>query len=381
MAKENSCSQIRIITRITAIACLISMLLCYKLWLNDRNFPVVPLFHFLPALHHPFDFILPAFAAVLLVCIAILRNPQRFIILFLVSAVLLMLLDQNRWQPWFYQYVLMFFIMAFFNYRCDDTKQQAAIVFTFKLMIAAIYFWSGLQKLNPNFLSDTFPWLMQPITDHLGPNSILHFRFLGYSFPLIETATGICLLIPALQKQAVIAAILMHVFILVILSPLGHNYNPVVWPWNVAMILFVLFLFYNDSTYTFADIRSTLHYNSSKFVLALFLCMPLFNFFNGWDSYLSHNLYSGNTSGGVIFITDAVKEKIPAYIKPYAIAEENQSEINIKYWCMKELGVPAYPEKRNFEAVKNSFFAYTNDTSQVYLLYTPKLKAGEKVKQ
>ncbi|MCW3082907.1 MAG: hypothetical protein JWP12_273 [Bacteroidetes bacterium] len=381
MAKENSCSQIRIITRITAIACLISMLLCYKLWLNDRTFPVVPLLHFLPALHHPFDYILPGIAAVLLLCIAIVRNPQRFIILFLVSAVLLMLLDQNRWQPWFYQYVLMFFIMAFFNYRCDDTKQQAAIVFTFKLMIAAIYFWSGLQKLNPNFLSDTFPWLMQPITDHLGPNSILHFRFLGYSFPLIETATGICLLIPALQKQAVIAAILMHVFVLVILSPLGHNYNPVVWPWNVAMILFVLLLFYNDSTYTFADIRSTLHYNSSKFVLVLFLCMPLFNFFNAWDSYLSHNLYSGNTSGGVIFITDVVKEKLPAYIKTYAIPEEGQSEINIKYWCMKELGVPAYPEKRNFEAVKNSLFAYTNDTSQIYLLYTPKLKAGEKVKQ
>lgn len=83
--------------------------------------------------------------------------------------------------------------------------------------------------------------------------------------------------------------------------------------------------------------------------------MPLLNFFNLWDSYLSHNLYSGNTSGGVVYVSDSVENKLPEAIKPYSIGELNQNQITIKYWCMMELGVPAYPEKRNFEAISNTF--------------------------
>lgn len=351
------------------------MLLCYKLWLNDRHFPLTPVLHFWPVFHRPFDSVLPAVAGLLLICISIVRRPQLFIISFITVAVLLTLSDLNRWQPWFYQYILMFSILAFFNYRCDDARHLAAITITFRLMIAAVYFWSGLQKLNPDFLSDTFPWLMEPVTRHLTPGSISHFRFIGYCFPLIETGTGICLLVPALRKQAVFAAIAMHLFILFVLSPLGHNYNPVVWPWNVAMILFLLLLFYNGPVYGSMDLRNTWRHLSSRIVLVLFALMPLLNFFNSWDSYLSHNLYSGNTSSGSIYFSDAVKQRLPGYIQPYITREPNQNQVNIKYWCMMELGVPAYPEKRNFEAVTGTFYSYAADSSEVYLMYTPKLKA------
>jgi uncharacterized membrane protein YphA (DoxX/SURF4 family) len=377
MTKENSCAQIRIVTRITALACLASMLLCHKLWLTDRNFPVVPVFN-LPLLHHPFDYILPCIAGILLLSIAIFRNPQKLIAAFVFVALLLAITDMNRWQPWFYQYLLMFFILCFFNYRCDDTRQQQAIVTTFKLMVAAVYFWSGLQKLNPHFLADTFPWLMEPVTNHMAANGIQKLEFLGYTFPLLEIGTGVCLLIPALQKPAVVASGIMHLFILFVLSPLGHNYNPVVWPWNIAMILFVIILFYNESPAGISMIRSAVCYHSSRLVIGLFVLMPLFNFFNIWDSYLSHNLYSGNTSNGIVYVSDSVKSRLPAYLKPYAIGDLNQNQITLKYWCMQELGVPAYPEKRNFAAIAKTLYAYTTDSAEVYFMYIPKLKLNER---
>ena len=202
--KDNSCSQIRIITRIIAIACLLSMLLSYKLWLGDRVFPLTPVFDFLPAFYHPLDIVLFCVAIFLLICITVLRNPQKYILSFLICAFILALLDRNRWQPWFYQYVLMLFVVSFFNYRCDDTKQQQAIVTIFKLMIAAVYFWSGLQKLNPNFLADTFPWLMEPITNHMAKGAINHFTWLGKMFPMIEFLTGIALFITPVKKAAVL---------------------------------------------------------------------------------------------------------------------------------------------------------------------------------
>ena len=78
--KDNSCIQIRIITRIIAVACLLSMLLSYKLWLGDRVFPLTPAFDFLPVLHHPFDIILFCIAIFLLICITVIRNPGNTIV-------------------------------------------------------------------------------------------------------------------------------------------------------------------------------------------------------------------------------------------------------------------------------------------------------------
>lgn len=376
MLKEHSCSQIRIITRITATACLLSMMLCYKLWLSDRPFPLSPVSDILPTLASPVDLILFALSILSLLLILIFRNPQKIVILFLVLSFTLCILDQNRWQPWFYQYVLMFLILSCFNFRCDDLGHQKAIIITFKLMIVAIYFWSGLQKLNPKFLSDTFPWLMEPFTERLGyfPSS---FKAIGSSFPVIEILTGLFFLIPKLQRVALISAILMHCFILLILSPFGHNYNPVVWPWNLAMIAFNLILFRTKAKVLVSELRSSLKFHTVKIVLVLFVLMPLLNFFNCWDSYLSHNLYSGNTSNGVIYVSDAVKEKLPEHIRPYALGDLGQNQITIKYWCMMEIGVPAYPEKRNFISVSNRFYQYASDSSEIYLMFLPKLKAKD----
>lgn len=377
MIKENSCFQLRVLIKVLSIACLSGMALCYKLWLGERNFPVSPVVPLLQ-LKHPLDLLLPSLSAIFLFCSIVSRLPRKCIIGFLITAILLCLMDMNRWQPWFYQYILMFFVLSFFNYNCDDPKLQQSIITVFKVMIAAIYFWSGLQKLNPHFLTDTFPWLMEPITEHLGANSLQHFQFLGYAFPLIETVTGICLLIPALQKLSAVIAVLMHLFILFVLSPLGHNYNPVVWPWNIAMIVFILILFYKEPPFNFNLLKNALSYFYIKVVILFFVLFPLLNFFNLWDSYLSHNLYSGNTANGIICVSDSLKNNLPAYIQPYAVSGIKDNQINIKYWCMQELGVPAYPEKRNFKAVAQTLYSYTGDSSQLYLVYSPKLKMNQK---
>jgi hypothetical protein len=244
-------------------------------------------------------------------------------------------------------------------------------------MIAAIYFWSGLQKMNPNFLADTYPWLMEPLAAKIGETTIKNLDWLGNLFPIIETLTGIALFFSPVKKVAVVLLLLMHLFILFVLGPFGHNYNPVVWPWNIAMMGISFILFFNNESISISQIMETMRYHSLKIVFVLFLMLPLFNFVNLWDSYLSHNLYSGNTSNGVIYISDSVETKLPEKIRQYSLGELNQNQITIKYWCMMELGVPAYPEKRNFEAITTTFYKYATDSSEVYLLYTPKLKVTD----
>ena len=162
--------QIHLITKAIAIACLASIVLSWKLWLSERNFPTTPVLNFIPTLTHPIDYFILATLIISLSCIVFFKYSQKLIIAFILISVLAALLDLNRWQPWFYQYVLMFFVLSF--YTKEDAKQEAAIILCFKLIVFAIYFWSGLQKLNPNFISDTFPWLMEPITTKIGEGSI-----------------------------------------------------------------------------------------------------------------------------------------------------------------------------------------------------------------
>lgn len=375
--KNNYSSQIKIITKIIASACLLSILLSYNLWLGDRMFPLTPVLDFLPALHHPIDIILFIITSLLLICIAVFNNPKKFIVAFLICALILSILDQNRWQPWFYQYILMFFVIVFYDFNKNDSKHSEAIITILKLMIGTIYFWSGLQKLNPHFITDTYPWLMEPITNHMTENGIRNIDWLGKAFPLIEVSTGIALFFSRTKKLAVTLLFLMHLFILYVLGPFGHNYNPVVWPWNVAMMLFAYFLFMKNDTFKISQIKNMFTFHSIKIVTVLFILLPLFNFFNAWDSYLSHNLYSGNTSNGVIYLSDAVESKLPPEIKQYSKGEMNLNQITIKYWCMMELGVPAYPEKRNFVAVTKTFYKYAIDSSEIYFMFTPKLKLSE----
>jgi hypothetical protein len=105
--------------------------------------------------------------------------------------------------------------------------------------------------------------------------------------------------------------------------------------------------------------------------------MPQLNFFNKWDSYLSHNLYSGNTSSGDLYFSKETKECLPNSIQKYAVISDHEYVIAIKYWCMQETGVPAYPEQRNFVAIKNALYRYSRDTSEIYMIFTPKLKLND----
>lgn len=378
MQNLSDCNRIRLIAKLVAIGCLASMLLSYKLWLGDRHFPTTPVISFLTTSNHPYDYILPGLSIVSLLGILLLRNPRVYIGVFLLSAFLLGMQDLNRWQPWFYQYFWSFFLLIFFDFRCEDKKQMDTLLTTFKVIVASVYFWSGLQKLNPHFLSDTYPWLMEPFGQYFGSDFLKHVEFLGKAFPLLESCTGIFLLIKPLQRMAWWGIVAMHCFILFSLGPLGHDYNQVVWPWNLLMIALSFLLFYPETGIRGISFRSIFHYKSTSIAVIFLTFLPLFNFFNRWDSYLSHNLYSGNTSNGVIYVSDSLKKNLPPIIQKYALGEFGQNQINIKYWCMEELGVPAYPEERNFRKVTDYIQQFSTESDRPYLLYTDKLKAGEK---
>ena len=144
-------------TRIIIVAgFLAGILLSTRLWISTRNFPLVPVVRGLPQIPSPLDYFCLLGLIVLLLLIALSSKPGKYIAGFLALIAVLGFFDQCRWQPWAYQYSLMLAAFGFFYWRGGQPQDQPAVLNMCRLILAGIYFYSGLQKINPNFASSRF---------------------------------------------------------------------------------------------------------------------------------------------------------------------------------------------------------------------------------
>src|SRR5262249_46305749 len=125
-------------TIVLAWGCGLAM--SWRLWTASRLFPLAPISDALLRLEPPLDAVCFGTLLVLLLAVAIRPGSRAIPIAALAVAVPLGLLDQTRWQPWFYQYVVM---LA----ACVWLKAEPALD-TCRTIVALTYVWSGLQKLN-----------------------------------------------------------------------------------------------------------------------------------------------------------------------------------------------------------------------------------------
>lgn len=296
---------------VIAMGFLCGLLLSRKLWLSTRFFPLIPIIDGLPRIPYPLDYICFATLIVLLMYIAVASRPRVYIAVLAALTLLLCLLDQSRWQPWAYQYVFMLAALDFFSWKSDDTRGRDDAMDICRLVIVCIYFYSGLQKINPHFVARVFPGLV----DVLGERAAT-VRVFAWIAPFAETAIAAGLLTRKFRNATVLAAVAMHGFVLLALGPFGRKWNSVIWPWNLVMMAFLFLLFWRTQ-FSYQDVLWRNRFAFQKVVLLLFGIMPLFSFVGWWDSYLSFSLYSGNVAEANIFVSEAVKNELPAYVRGY----------------------------------------------------------------
>jgi hypothetical protein len=165
--------------------------------------------------------------------------------------------------------------------------------------------------------------------------------------PPIETAIGVGLLFRPTRTLAAALAVGMHLMIMAAIGPWGHNWNTVVWPWNVAMPLLVVILFYRTPSVSPRSIvvpRGDLYHAG---VLVLFGVMPALSFVGLWDMYLSSALYSGNTLQGSAEISPEVRAGLPPTVRKVCEpAIGGRWRLHFRDWSAEELNVPVYPARR-----------------------------------
>ncbi len=366
------------IFRITlALALLVGISLSLTLWLSIRTFPHIPVLSGLVQIPFPFDVILLIFLMGLLVFIPV--SPRRRELSMCVVFVLgvFAFFDQMRWQPWVYLYFFMFLILAFTS---QESLSRAKSLNVLRLLVASVYFYSGLSKINSVFPYEIFPWMIDPFV-YFFPQTFKELILVaGFVVPYIEIAIGVGLVTRRYRAFAVVGAILMHLFILFSIGVRG--WNVIVWPWNMAMIGFVYSLFWKESTARFSDIVWGKKYFLHSITFLFFVIFPAFGLFGFWDSYLSSSLYSGNIKTGHLYVSNEVLKELPGEIRKYATPSgKNTNSLDMYQWSFKELSVPPYPEVRVYKNIADSLCLRAGAGGEVSVVITggPPFSHGKKV--
>ncbi|GAA4055023.1 hypothetical protein [Flavobacterium chungnamense] len=334
--------KVNLILKITIFFWLVTKIISFKLWTSDRLFPVIPTFNFLENCPNWFHLTLYLFGICTLVFVFFYPNKKNIIGLTILLEITSCLLDQNRWQPYQYHFILIF-CFAFF---LRDNKN---FINYFIFLLFVIYVNSGLHKLNGGFLYYIWENLMLKqffgLENYQINNIIIHY--LGLFIGLFEFFCGLGLLFSKFKKIAAVLLIAMHFFIIILLSPIGIAHNYVVLPWNCAMILFLWVIYFSNINNTFNFWVLVKGYHIIFFVLIGL--MPIFNFFGLYDNYLSFKLYSGNLQKMYICVHN---DKDASRYKSYFLKDRKeincQNIISISYWSLKEMNVLVNPEKRVF---------------------------------
>jgi predicted DCC family thiol-disulfide oxidoreductase YuxK/uncharacterized membrane protein YphA (DoxX/SURF4 family) len=350
------------------VAFCIGLLMSRHLWIGDRSYPLVPISSGLPQLGGLLAHILFAALFLLAGAIFLAPKPQRFIAAFLAIIAVFCLLDETRWQPWVLLYGFLLATLALFSWDSDDVSGQQSALNIARLILASTYVFSGLQKINTNFVQSDFPWIVQPITNVL-PSTTSAFHALGMVVPFVQIAFGVGLLTKRFRRASLIVAIAMHLFILAMFGPTGHNWNNIIWPWTAAMAVFDILLFTYTDEFDIGAALWTPRRPYHGIVLVVFAALPLLSFFNAWDSYLSAALYSGNLTEAEIYITDAGKASLPVPIQDRIVhVSADTNVINLQRWAIEDLNVTPYPETRVYKAVARSVCSQSRDQTQLVLV-------------
>jgi hypothetical protein len=177
--------------------------------------------------------------------------------------------DLMRGQPWLYEYVLI---------ACLAGGRPRAC----RLILAGIFFWAGIAKLNPFFFGTTGPWLTGRLPG---------FKHIYLLLPFAEIAAGLVLPMPGQMMRWISRTLITCISIgaLVCLIPL--RWNSVVWPWQIANVALVWL-----ATAPIQTQRQfvSMHAAWGDTVAAFFsMAMPALIFFGIWPAYFSWRVYDG----------------------------------------------------------------------------------------
>jgi hypothetical protein len=341
------------VVRVVAASMLFCMAFSGSLWISTRLYPLTPALGLVP----PFPWPLDASIAALLVGLlcAVLIRPLAWppVAAVVVLLTVLFAQDQSRLWPSFYTFFLLF-LLALGHDRRGGEQEADRTLTGMRFTVAAIYFWGGVHKLTPHFFTEEFPWFLEPLTNLL-PIPATWIPPLGVAAAVFETAFAIGLLTRRFRRFALWEALAMHAVVFICIGPIRGHWNDSAWAWSLTMAAIVWLLFYAAAPFDagLALAGPQARRLPQAAVAVLVGIMPALNGLNRWDSALSFNVYTGNTSTAYVVMLPEVVDRLPATVVTHVARGENWAVLDFNTWAMGEFNAGVYPERRVFRRLFN----------------------------
>lgn len=330
------------IKRLIAANLLVQIFVSHELWLPvERLFPTAPAFTFFdfPSFFH----LIFACVLILALCLILLFPKQKiWLFVFLCCTFLMVLADLNRLQVWLYQQWWLLWLFTFEG-KISGRFMRSLLLFS----LAAVYFWSGVSKLNAWYATDIFPWLFG-FSDQKNSNFL---QFAAFASAIFEALLGLSLLFKKTRPVGKWGILLMHIAVLTAIGPFFKNWNQVVWSWNILMPFLVFILIKNADFQSFKK-----EFASAKTPAALytivFLIIPLLDVFGLKEDQLAFKMYAGTETEATIYFSKKDSHCLPAYLYDEIIKMPDSSQyLELDFWAQQELSVPAYPSSAVFKKI------------------------------
>lgn len=266
--RANQLLQCQLICVVAAIGAAAGMALSWRVWVAPmRDFatqPVSPWFDFAPEVTTG---LLPI---VLFGIVLGWRNWWGAA--GLIAWLLITGADFMRGQPWIYQYILIACLAGGRPWAC-------------RLIMAGVYFWAGVAKLNPYFFNEVGPWLT---------GNIPCLKRIYFLLPFAEIAAGLALLFPGRIARWVARTLVLGISIGALIFLVSLHWNTVVWPWQAANILLVWLATGATPTPALQESPTPLPARWRGLVASFIaMAMPALIFIGLWPSYFSWRVYDG----------------------------------------------------------------------------------------
>lgn len=351
-----------------AVLCLSTagmMAISWPLWVTGGEFPRVPWLGWVRLLPAWASWV--RFVATLIAMIAAAvpwrweAVGRRELVIALALSAWMVLEDQFRLQPWMYQFLLMgTALVACREPRAADLCRWLAI---------AIYFHSGLSKLDPGFLGYTGRSFLHHLTRQFGIDS--------WSWP-VPTRNAAALVFPCweigvasalafgLRRVGLAGAILQHAGLLFILGPWGLDHSTNVLIWNVAMAAEVACLFYDPRALrearTPAGRWSRRREGFAMALVAAACLLPFGERLGYWDTWPSFGLYSAPRRTVLI---DVSGDWHPRDSSVVAEPTDRGYWVDASKWSLRERRVPLYPSDRALNGLGEALARRYGDDASV----------------
>jgi len=357
------------VRRVVAAGFLAALVLAPKLWLNDEFYGPVSILGEWPQLIFPLDWMFFLVIGGLLVPIALSSRWGKWIAIWSAVVFLRAIWDRMIWQPYFYQYFFMLVLLGWGGegwptWRTSTRRKRGSRspavspgvgLNACRIVMAGIYFWSGISKFNHRFLHGGARHLLLPLCPVWVVEIIEPF---GWGIALMEVVIGVGMVFSSTRLPAAVMAALMHVGILLSIGPTGINYNAVVWPWNITMIVLLGLLFWRGSDNMTGMAFAPAHRRRSIVATVFFLLLPGLSYLGFWPYYVSFRLYSGMSRDAWVFVSDDLKQRLPedvqSELRPVSRGQLDW-RLRLNHWSEGRLGAFAPPERRIYLHVADRF--------------------------